>query len=70
MNQHETLLDFSRSKFKAIESINSEINDELDFHLACRVDELMDSGLSKVEAQQQAEATLERVLPSRSNARK
>ena len=56
MNQHETLLDFSRSKFKAIESINSEINDELDFHLACRVDELMDSGLSKVEAQQQAES--------------
>ena len=56
MNQHETFLDFGRSKFKAIESIDLEINDELDFHLACRVDELVDSGLSEEEAKRQAES--------------
>jgi hypothetical protein len=56
MNQHISLLDYGRSKFRAIESINTEIDDELDFHIACRVDELVDSGMSKEEAQSKADS--------------
>lgn len=55
MNQSLTIIQ-SKSKFLPIESINSQIEDELDFHISCKVDELVEAGFSPTDAKAKAES--------------
>lgn len=43
-------------RFKSIAAINHDIDDELEFHIQCRIDELVAAGETVAEAQRQAQA--------------
>ena len=47
---------FPLSNYRSINTINSDIDDELNFHIDCRIDELMTNGMSKPQAEAEAHA--------------
>lgn len=49
-------LPFPRFENRSIASIKNDINDEIEFHIQCRIDELIAEGLTAEDAAQQAHA--------------